>query len=81
MLLEYSYVFAILKDQLGRTDLLQYEIVTEDSPPIGQKFPRISPQMREEMHTLLHDMLQKDAIPPSKSPWASPIVLVKKRQY
>lgn len=47
--------------------VLQHEIVTEDTP-ICQKFRRMSPQMREEMHVPLHDMLQKDVISPSESP-------------
>ena len=79
LLLEYSDVFAISKDQLGRTDVLQHEIVTENVSPIRQKFRRMSPHMRAEMRVLLNDMLQKDIISPSKSPWASPIVLVKKK--
>ena len=36
LLLEYSDVFAISKDQLGRTDVLQHEIVTENVAPIRQ---------------------------------------------
>ena len=79
LLLEYSDVFAISKDQLGRTDVLQHEIVTENVSPIRQKFRRMSPHTRAEMRVLLNDMLQKDIISPSKSPWASPIVLVKKK--
>ena len=79
LLLEYSDVFAISKDQLGRTDVLQHEIVTENISPIRQKFCRMSPHMRVEMHVLLNDMLQKDIISLSKSLWTSPIVLVEKR--
>ena len=79
LLLEYSDVFAISKDQLGRTDVIQHEIVTENVSPIRQKFCRMSPHMRAVMRVLLNDMLQKDIISPSKSQWASPIVLVKKR--
>ena len=38
MVLEYSDVFAISKDQLGCTDMLQYKIITEHVSPIHQKF-------------------------------------------
>ena len=62
LLLEYSDVFVISKNQFGRTDMLQHEIVTENVSPICQKFHRISPHMRAEMHVLLNDMLQKDII-------------------
>ena len=38
----------------------------------------MSPQQREEVRKLLSDMLARNIISPSKSPWASPVVLVKK---
>ena len=76
LLLECSDVF---EDQLGRTDVLQHEIVTENISPIRQKFRRMSPHMRAEMRVLLNDVFQKVIISPSKSLWASPIVLVEKR--
>ena len=59
--------------------MLQHEIVTESVSPICQKFRRMSPHLREELHALLKDMLQRDIISPSKSLWASLIVLVKKK--
>ena len=79
LLMEYADVFAISDDQLGRTNVLQHEIHTEDVSPICQRFRRMSPQKREEMQKLLSDMLAKNIISPSKSPWASPVVLVKKK--
>ena len=79
LLLDYSDVFARSKDKLGRTDLLQHEIVIDSVAPIRQRFRRLSPKKRAEMRTLLDDMLQKNLISPSKSPWAALIVLVKKK--
>ena len=79
LLLDYSDVFARSKDELGRTDLLQHEIVIDSAAPIRQRFRRLSPEKRVEMRALLDDMLQKNLISPSKSPWAAPIVLVKKK--
>ena len=79
LLMEYADVFAISDDQLGRTNVLQHEIHTENVSPIRQRFRRMSPQKREEMQKLLSDMLAKNIISPSKSPWASPVVLVKKK--
>jgi len=66
------------KSELGHTDLLQHEIVTDNAAPIRQQFRRLTPDRRTEMHALLKDMLQKKVISPSKSQWAAPIVLVKK---
>ena len=79
LLLDYSYVFVCSKDELGHTDFLQHEIFIESAAPIRQRFKRLSPEKRAEMRTLLDDMLQKNLISPSKSPWAAPIVLVKKK--
>ena len=40
---------------------------------------RLSPEKRAEMSMVLSDMLRKNLISPSKSPWAAPIALVKKK--
>ena len=37
------------------------------------------PQKRQEIRNLLSEMLEKDIIKPSCSHWASPVVLVKKK--
>ena len=61
--MDYADIFAVSKDQLGRSDVLQHEIVTENVTLIHQRFCRMSPQMR----TLLNDMLAKKIIKPSNS--------------
>ena len=57
LLMDYVDIFAVLKDQLGHTDILQHKIVPENITPIRQRFCRLSPQLKREMHTLLNDML------------------------
>ena len=79
LLMEYSDVFARSRDELGRADVLQHEIITDGASPIRQRFQRLSPEKRAEMCMMLNDMLKKNLISPSKSPWAAPIVLIKKR--
>lgn len=49
------------------------------STPIQQHPQRIPTALRKKTQQLLQDMLHKDAIQPSQSPWASPIVLVRKK--
>ena len=76
--LEYEDLFGRGADDFGRTGKLMHKINTEGSPPIRQQARRIPPFRKEEVKKLLDEMLKKDVITPSKSPWASPVVLVKK---
>lgn len=78
-LLAFSDIFSLGPDDLGRTNKIRHEIVTEGAAPIRQQVRRIPPLRREEARTLLKDMLEKEVIRPSASPWASPIVLVRKK--
>ena len=79
LLVEYADVFALSNDKLGRTDILQHEIYTGDAPPICQHFRRVCPQKRQEMKALLSEMLERGIIRSSRNPWASLVVLVKKK--
>ena len=40
--MDYADIFPVSKDQLGRTDILQHEIVIENVTPICQRFHRLS---------------------------------------
>ena len=79
LLLGFTDVFAFSSDQLGRTDKLAHTINTDGCHPIRQQARRLPPFQREQVHQLLQDMLSRDVIQPSTSPWASPVVLVKKK--
>ena len=57
----------------------RHSIDTGQSRPVRQAVRRVSPSQRQEIKELLDDMLDKNVIQPSASPWASPIVLVKKK--
>ena len=79
LLLDYADIFASDQDDLGCTGKIKHKINTGDSPPIRQPVRRIPPIRRNETRSLLQDMLKKGVIKPSTSPWASPIVLVRKK--
>ena len=64
---EFSGVFAKDGADLGRTKKVRHRIPTRDAVPVKQR-PRP-----------LNKMLDQGVIEPSTSPWASPIVLVKKK--
>ena len=79
LLLVYADVFADAVDGLGRTGVVKHSIVVGDNQPIKQQCRRISPSKREHVRQLIQDMLNKDVIQPSASPWASPVVIVQKK--
>lgn len=79
LLLSYADVFAVSTTDLGRTDKLQHSILTGDAPPTRQPVHRISPHRRDEVRKLLGEMLEKEVVEPSMSPWAFPIVLIRKK--
>ena len=77
LLLEYADIFAD-EGELGRTDRITHQIDMGSAPPIRQPVRRVPMCQKVELKDLLTDM-EKDVIRPSNSPWASPIVLVRKR--
>ena len=78
-LLCYEDVFAVDNSDLGCTNRLKHHINTGDAAPVRQLPRRISPHRQEEVTALLTDMENQGIIQPSKSPWASPVVLVRKK--
>ena len=79
LLLEFSDIFVGPQDMPGRTSKLKHFIDTGAAHPIRQPVRRIPPARRREVTNLLDEMMKKDVIQPSSSPWASPIVLVQKK--
>ncbi|GBO32656.1 hypothetical protein AVEN_132160-1 [Araneus ventricosus] len=66
------------KDSRRRINV-KHKIQTGDHSPISQRPYRISPTERRIIHDEVEKMLRKEIIQPSKSPWSSPVVLVKKK--
>ena len=66
------------ENERGETDLLEMEIDTGDAPPKKQRPRRMPFAVRQEVSKQLKKMQEAQVIQPSKSPWASPIVLVRK---
>ena len=78
LLLEFADVFSLSTKNLGHTKVLQHRIDTGNAQPVHLP-PRGIPQARREEMKEMLDMLEKNAIEHSDSPWSSPIVLVKKK--
>ena len=62
----------------GRTPILQHHIPTEHNPPVSLLPRRIPFHRLKEVDNFITDGLENDLIQPSTSPWASPLVLVRK---
>ena len=76
---KYSFLFAMNSLDLGRTDLVKHHIELKDYTPIKDRYRRIPPHQYEEVRKHLKEMLDIGAIRRSNSPWASPVVLVRKK--
>ena len=72
-------MFALDPSELGTTQLVTHSIDTGTHPPIKQPVRRTPFALREKVDQLIEEMLEQKVIEPSSSPWASPIVLVQKK--
>ena len=79
LIASYSDVFALDSSELGTTGLVKHDINTRDHPPIKQPVRRTPFALRSKMDELVKEMLSQGVVKPSQSPWASPVVLVKKK--
>ena len=79
MLKRNAEVFSKDDMDMGRTNLVKHHIKLTDPVPFKEAYRRIPPQMYDEVKTHLQEMLDLGAIRPSNSPWASAIVLVRKK--
>ena len=75
---EYQDVFSQGDEDLGNTPLLEHGIETH-GPPLRQPYRRQNPAVRREEMTQVQQMLSSSVIRPSNSPWASPVVMVRKK--
>ena len=78
-LLRYKDVFVGPDGVLGRTNVVKHEILTGDSRPIKHAPRRVGPHQQEIIQAEVDKMLSAGVIAPSDSPWASPVVLVRKK--
>ena len=75
---EFSDVFSQGEGDVGCTPMLEHTIETQGSP-LRQLYRRQNRAVRREEMAQVQQMLASNIILPSNSPWASPMVMVKKR--
>ena len=78
LLREFRDVFATKDEPLGQTDVVFHDIKTEGKP-IKTPYRRIPLGLRQEAVDEEQRMKDLGVIEPSESPWAAPVVLVRKK--
>ena len=81
LICDYLDVFALDASELGTTDIVKHTINMGDHPPIKQPLRRTPFALRTKVDELVQEMLSQGVIEQSRSPWASPVVLVSKKDW
>ena len=76
---EYQHLFAMNWIELGKASLVQHNIKLDDMTPFKEWYQKKPPHQYEEVKKHLQEMLEIKAICRFISPWASPVVLVCKK--
>ncbi|GBL98739.1 Transposon Ty3-I Gag-Pol polyprotein [Araneus ventricosus] len=79
LLVEFTDVFDLENKPVKVSSKVKHRINTADSQPVKQKPYRVSFEERRVIQEEVDKMLKLDIIEHSKSPWSSPVVLVKKK--
>ena len=79
LMVEYQHLFALNDLELGRTSKVKHEIKLSNPVPFKDRYRWIPPHEFDEVWSHLQDMLKVGVIRKSVSPWASPVVLVCKK--
>ncbi|KAG1392547.1 hypothetical protein G6F60_012004 [Rhizopus arrhizus] len=76
----YKDIFDWNNDTIGYTDIIQHKIVIEENTqPISHRPYRLSPVESDYLLKELDKYCKLGVIAPSNSPWAAPVILVKKK--
>ncbi|CAF0905539.1 unnamed protein product [Brachionus calyciflorus] len=79
LIFEYRDCFSWSENDIGKTQLIKHKINTGFSEPIKQPPFRVPAHIRQEIENEIKKMLKNKIIQESNSPWASPVVMVKKK--
>lgn len=79
LLSAYSDVFSTGPTDLGRTNLVQHDIQTRPGPPVKQPPRRMASGKQQSADEQIQQNLNTGLASPSNSSWASPIVMVQKK--
>ena len=76
---EFAHIFALESTYMGHTSMVKHRIRLDNYTPFKERYCRIPPHLFDEVQNHLKEMIEVGAIRKSNSPWASAIVLVRKK--
>lgn len=79
LLASYKDIFDLGSRPLSTTSAVRHRINTGDATPVHRRPYRVSHAERLVIQREVDKMLSNEIVEPSSSPWASPVVLVKKK--
>jgi transposase InsO family protein len=79
VIFKYKDIFSQSDEDLGHTDMVRHRIEVDDVVPFKQRYRRIPPGMLDEIRTHLQQLLAAGVIRPSHSPWASNVVVARRK--
>ena len=79
LLIDSADVFSKNDLDLGKCNILKHDIKITDCQPFKERYRRIPPRLYEEVKPHLQEMVEVGEIRRSFSPWASTVVLVRKK--
>lgn len=79
LLASYQDVFSQSDSDYGYTTAVTHSIPTGDAPPIKQRHRRVPPQVFQQFKKHIYDLVSQGVLQESCSPWASPAVIVLKK--
>ena len=79
LLNDYNDIFAVNSNSPGTTPLVQHRIDIGTNQPVHQAPYRVSRHESDKIHDQLSEMLNNHIAQPSMSPFASPVLLIPKK--
>ena len=76
---EYAHIFALESLDMGYTSMVKHKIKLDNYTPFKERYRHILPNLFDEVKNHLKEMIQVGTIRHSNSPWASAVVLVRKK--
>ena len=76
---EYAHIFTLESLDMGHTLMVKHRIRLDNYTPFKERYCRIPPHLFDEVKNHLKEMIEVGVICKSNSPWASAVVLVRKK--